>query len=363
MDLAPYDLQSDDLDIDLLNFAAMADEFTRQTVVADYLREVAANTRRRQAAGLIAFADFLAQGSATLAADLRAFADDVRAYPNAAPHAGCWAGVTHGLVKQFFESMLRAGYAVSTANVRLSTLKTYARLAFTAGVIGEREYLLIKGITGKGRKAAVRIDEGRAQTRRENAKKREAVVLTHEQAEALKAHDLDTAQGRRDALLMALLLDHGMRVSEAALLTVGDIDLDAGVMRFYRPKLAGTDKEYGEHELSQGALAALRAYFEAGDAPVFDDAPLLRSSRKGGALTDAGMSERAITKRVRDLGAAMGIGGLSAHDCRHTLATRYGQNPERYPMPEVLNFFGWTSPSMFLTRYAKPNEVSDLARR
>jgi integrase len=34
------------------------------------------------------------------------------------------------------------------------------------------------------------------------------------------------------------------------------------------------------------------------------------------------MSERAITERVRELGEAIGINGLSAHDCRHSWATQ-----------------------------------------
>ena len=53
---------------------------------------------------------------------------------------------------------------------------------------------------------------------------------------------------------------------------------------------------------------------------------LLRGSRKGGRLTEVGMSERAITKRVADLGEAMGVYGLSAHDLRHSWATRAARN-------------------------------------
>ncbi len=38
----------------------------------------------------------------------------------------------------------------------------------------------------------------------------------------------------------------------------------------------------------------------------------------------AGMSERAITERIKVLGARIGIEGLSAHDCRHFLRNRLG---------------------------------------
>ena len=40
-------------------------------------------------------------------------------------------------------------------------------------------------------------------------KKAEAVTLTFEQAQQLKDQP-DTAQGRRDALIMCVLLDHGL---------------------------------------------------------------------------------------------------------------------------------------------------------
>lgn len=50
---------------------------------------------------------------------------------------------------------------------------------------------------------------------------------------------------------------------------------------------------------------------------------LLRGSRKGGELTHAGMTERAITARVRALGEELDIDGLSAHDCRHYWAMHW----------------------------------------
>jgi integrase len=38
-------------------------------------------------------------------------------------------------------------------------------------------------------------------------------------------------------LLMCLLLDHGLRVGEVVRLQVADVDLKAGELRFYRPKV------------------------------------------------------------------------------------------------------------------------------
>jgi hypothetical protein len=68
------------------------------------------------------------------------------------------------------------------------------------------------------------------------------------------------------------------------------------------------------------ARRAMCVYVSAGDAPVMG--PLLRASRKGGALTDAGLTARAINERMRELGVALGLAGLSAHDLRHYWAVR-----------------------------------------
>ncbi|MEO8393946.1 MAG: tyrosine-type recombinase/integrase [Chloroflexota bacterium] len=46
----------------------------------------------------------------------------------------------------------------------------------------------------------------------------------------------------------------------------------------------------------------------------------------GDALGKVGMSERAITGRVKYLGKQIGVAGLSAHDLRHSWATRTARN-------------------------------------
>jgi site-specific recombinase XerD len=48
------------------------------------------------------------------------------------------------------------------------------------------------------------------------------VKLERDQVAALKTQP-DTPQGRRDALLMCLLLDHGLRVGEVAILVIDGV--------------------------------------------------------------------------------------------------------------------------------------------
>ena len=136
---------------------------------------------------------------------------------------------------------------------------------------------------------------------------------------------------------MCLLLDHGLRCGEVASIQITDFDLGAGTMSFYRSKV---DKEQ-THKLTADTLRALHAWLEHGDCPAMG--PLLRGSRKGGALTQAGMSVRAITKRVRFLGGQIGIEGLSAHDCRHYWATQWAGRVDLFRLQEA---GGWNSLSM-----------------
>jgi integrase len=324
------------------NLGELANRAAVGSVFIDYRVRRAANTLRRQDADLALFAEYL--HIIGLHAEALVLAT----------HAESWQSITFGLVEGFQRWQLQQGYAIGSVNVRLSTIKVYAALAFKAGAVSAAEHALIRMVKNYSHKEGKRVDEKRAEgdvSTRHSAKKATAVSLTRAQAHRLKEHP-DTPQGRRDALLMCLLLDHGLRCGEVALLKVDNINLKAGELTFYRPKV---DKQQ-THRLTADTLEAVRAYFKAGDASMFADVPLLRASRKGGALTTNGMSERAITKRVYELGKMQGIDGLSAHDCRHywaTAAARAGT-----PIDRLQDAGGWNSPSMPL-RYVESAKIAN----
>lgn len=115
------------------------------------------------------------------------------------------------------------------------------------------------------------------------------------------------------------------------------IDLRAGELRFYRPKV---DVEQ-THRLTSDTLRAALAYLHH-DASALG--PLLRLSRKDGRLHDMGMSARAITARVRVLGLAIGVHGLSAHDCRHHWATQAAKHKTPIPLLRCCGVCKPTSP-------------------
>lgn len=321
----------------------IANQHAAGATFADYTSRKAPNTVKAQGFDLAVFAEYLA------AAGVNADAEQLQTSPPA------WQGVTWGIVKGFVEWQLQSGHATTSINRRLSTVKTYATLAAKSGAISPQDLALIQTVRGYGQKEAKRVNE-RRDVKRVGSKKAEHVAITDDQADALKAQPIDTPQGRRDAVLMALLLDHGLRVGELALITVANVDLKAGMLTgFYRPKV---DKVQN-NKLSADALKALRAYFENNDAPALG--ALLRSSRKGGKLDQAGMSETAITERVRRLGADLGIDGLSAHDCRHYWATYWGKRVEKLPKGvfTLQEAGGWNSlamPRRYVEQAAVANE-------
>lgn len=190
----------------------------------EYRARRAAHTLRRQDADLALFTQFLDTTGAEVG-DLAHAAD-------------AWVGVSWGLVAAFVRWQLLQGYAIGSVNVRLATVKAYTKLAMYAGVIPISEYAMIKTVGGYRHAEGRNLDATRAITRK-STKKAVSVALSSVQAAQLKQQP-HTPQGRRDALLLCLLLDHGLRVGELAALHVEALDLGVGTFSFYRPKVHKT---------------------------------------------------------------------------------------------------------------------------
>jgi integrase len=266
-----------------------------------------------------------------------------------------WCGITWGIVEAFRNWQLQQGYAIGSINGRLSTVRTYAKIAARAGAITAQESILIASVEGYTSKEARHIDEKRRadgmQTRKGH-KKAEAVTIPQDIAEALKQQP-NTPQGRRDALIMCLLLDHGLRVSEIAILTCNAVDMKAGTFTFYRPKVNKTQT----HTMTADTRRVAGQYLKH-DAPA--DGILWRKSHKGTGKLGTQLSEknatRALTKRVELLGRHAGIDGLSAHDCRHYDATFEARNGT--PIDRIMDKFGWNSAAMAL-RYIESAHIAN----
>ena len=318
--------------------ARFADAAAARHTFGDYQSRLSQNTRRTQRAALASFAAFLAD--AGLHVDPEALHTDPEA----------WRGVSWGLVEAFRAWALASGAAVSTVNLRLTVIRTYVKLAARAGTVSADAAQMVAGVAGYGRTDARHVDAQRDVVRIGH-KAAAPVAISPEHAEALKAEAEDTPQGKRDALLMCLLLDHGLRCGEVAGLTVADVDSKRGELRFYRPKV---DKRQ-THKLTQDTRRALARYMEA-FPPSEAPGGLLLNTRRSGAFAPGTMSERAITKRVGVLGQRVGIAGLSAHDCRHhwaTSAARGGTDP--FALQQA---GGWASLAM-PRRYVEDSVISN----
>lgn len=334
--IVPVDTQA------IVQASLVADAYAERSVFADFTSKKAANTLIAHRSDLANWAEYIAAATGGMGS---VTPDTLMG------DADAWRGVTHGLVTGFVKWMLARGYSIGSINRGLSTVKKYAALAVQANVIPAGVGSRIQGVKGYSHKEALRVDEQRTAANgatRRGAKKAAHVTITPGHAAQLKEQPA-TSQGRRDAVIMAILLDHGLRVGELRGLLVQDFDLAAGTFTFYRPKV---DKRQ-THRLTLDSLRAVAAWM-ATDAPA--SGFLLRGSRKGGELLGPGMTERAITARVSMLGEAVGLAGLSAHDCRHYWATRAaGQGTDAFVLRDA---GGWSSLAM-PSRYVEAATIAN----
>ena len=228
-------------------------------------------------------------------------------------------------------------------------------------MLDEATIALINTIKALGGKRARNRDEHRADagipTRITDetgkpVKKAENVRIPDSVVTLLKTDHANTPQGCRDRLLLCLLLDHALRASEAAGVTVGNVDMEAGTIRFYRVK---TDV-WQTDTLTPDTYKALQAYLPY--LPTLPGEKLLRRSVKGGKLGSPGISSRSVSRIVTQQGKRHGIRGLSAHDCRHSWATR-ARDAETSLM-EMMSGGGWKTPTM-VKRYTDDREIANEA--
>ena len=304
---------------------------------AEWKARRAQNTIKRAAHELANFAEFLATLDNSEPLDL--FSD---------PHA--WQGITWGLVKAFITWQLKEGYSIGTVNLHLSTIKTFAKLATAAGALQTEQLALIRLVQSYSFKEGKRLDQKRSTTRRGHKKADFTALSSIQVMEILSLTDTSTDQGKRDRVLLELLLGLGLRVGELASLTAANFNLDAGTVTFYREKVS---KEQ-THELPAETLQAVREYLatchEGGELP------LLRGSRRGGKLGAYGMSTQAISDRVRSYGRMIGIDNLAAHDLRHTWATRAAAAGTA--LNDLVSAGGWTGYGRAL-RYIEAAKIAN----
>jgi len=307
----------------------IANEKARHSILQDYQERKSDQTLRKQKADIELFEKFLAIAGYHV--------------KNLVSDLSCWHFVTWGLVEAFVRWHLTEGYATASVNSRITTIKIYCGMAAKAAYLSTQELALIKMVKGYYKSEARNIDEKRVQTRRPDAKKAQPVSLSPVHASLLKDQP-DTARGRRDRLIMCLLLDHALRVGEVAGLDIDTINLQSGELTFYRHKVSKTQT----HILSPDTYKAAQAYLADCE---HDQGPLFV-----GICSKARIDTSSINYRVGQLGDVIGIKGLSPHDCRHYYATDAIRNGT--DIKSLQDAGGWDNPIMPL-KYAASAKVAN----
>jgi len=144
-------------------------------------------------------------------------------------------------------------------------------------------------------------------------------ALGDDQAKALlDAPDVSTLKGLRDRAILAVLLYHGLRREEAALLQAGDLQERRGIKHL---RVHGKGGKIRFLPLHPVAAERIYAYLERDSLRLPGPGPLFRSIR--GRTTGAGVSANGIYKLVAQWAQAAGIevDGLGVHGLRATAAT------------------------------------------
>lgn len=134
--------------------------------------------------------------------------------------------------------------------------------------------------------------------------------------ELLKAPDTSTEDGLRDRALLELMYASGLRVSEAAGLSVSDVEIDAGVLT-----CRGKGSKTRRVPVGKSAIEWVRTYLAArrkSDNPGSDRLFVARSGRP--------LSRQAIFTIIKTYAIRSGLGDVSPHTLRHSFATHLVQN-------------------------------------
>ncbi|HLI48837.1 MAG TPA: tyrosine-type recombinase/integrase [Chthonomonas sp.] len=202
------------------------------------------------------------------------------------------------LLFRYKANLMERGLAEATVNRRLAAVKSLVRFARRIG---------LTDVVLEGRVVGERIRPYRDTTGIDGALARELV----------NSIDTTTLVGKRDVVLLLLLLENALRRAEIVALRVGDYEAEKGTLSI-TGKGRGTQKEIVR--LSPRLQQALRDYLSASGHAESVTAPLfisLSNCHRGQALTADG-----VYKIVRARAKACGIRKpISPHRLRHTAIT------------------------------------------
>ncbi len=224
-----------------------------------------------------------------------------------------WQGPDRATIRAYLAELADRGLAASSVGGKLSAVRSFYRYATREGWLDTDPLVGVRTPRRPGRLPRVlAVDEA--------ARLVEAPRHTDRARRRRPSPETDHALMARDAALLELLYATGIRISEAASLTIGRVDLERRRLR-----VVGKGNKEREVVFGRQAEAAMRAYLSHarpglasgadGRRTPTTDAVFLNAA--GGALTARG-ARLAVDRWVEAAGLPV---GTSPHTLRHTFAT------------------------------------------
>jgi integrase len=208
-------------------------------------------------------------------------------------------GLSLALLMEYRAAMLERKLSASTVNVRLSAVRKLIGEAQRNGIIGAEEAANLAGVPNLSQKGT-----------------RVGNWLTRDQAkELLTVPDRSTIKGKRDYVILALLLGCALRRQELASLDVDAIQMREG--RWVLPDLRGKGGRVRTVAIPVWVKQGINAWMIAAK---IEDGRLLRPLSKSGKLIGDELGDWAIWSVVEQSAKEIGIEHFGAHDLRRTCA-------------------------------------------
>jgi site-specific recombinase XerD len=207
--------------------------------------------------------------------------------------------VSRTLILAFRAAMLDRDLSASTINVKLSAVRKLITEAKRAGVVSAEEAAQMTDIPNV-RQQGTRLGNW----------------LTKDQAKDLLAvPDRSMMKGKRDYVILALLVGCALRRNELAQLDVETIQLREG--RWVLADLCGKGRRIRTVAVPMWVKQGINAWMTAAG---IEDGRLLRRVTKAGKPKGDGLSDWAVWSVVEQAAKEIGIEHFGAHDLRRTCA-------------------------------------------
>lgn len=202
-----------------------------------------------------------------------------------------------------------------TINRMLAAVKRIVRELAARQLLEETAALRFDRIRGVQVKALKRRLKQHSRTR----------ITPDDMRRLCEAPDQSTLIGMRDAALLATLASSGIRASEAATLTLEQVERRG---RGYVLRVCGkTDTEYRDAHLSPEAYRLINAWIQA--RPVLSHAIFTSFSTRGLIPKPAPISEVTVWNIVQRYAAMCGLSHIKPHDFRRFVGTQLAKQDIR----------------------------------